>query len=477
MFKRLLIPSLFLLAIVLISSCGSSRKTGFALQSEIWEETDADTGKKEIYLTGTKPIDSVDQSKLIVDVWTVEIDDYPDEVRLKSRVFDSSGNFVTNMADPYKLDSNANYWVSLNETLGKVLKRGPIDIENFTVREFGAGDSIPYNIVLSVDYSGSMSGVMEAIFEGTEIFVGMKHPYDNIGLTSFNKDFDVKVPMMNDSNKILNIYRTRKTAGFGLFSAVNDAALNCVDMLDSTDEEVPRVMVLFSDGDDNYSKKKIGEVIERAKEEKVHIFTVAFGYTKDKNMRYMAEYTGGKFYKARSKEELIAIFRDIYMSLRYYYLVSYKPPRFWGYHLVEVGVKVPDREDSLFAYGEYDSKDMFPWDDIGDIFERPIQFDYNKAVIKDESIYIIEEVADAMLSLPKLKLEIQGHTDNIGGVEFNMDLSNRRAQSVMDALIGYGIDPRRLRSRGFGFSDPVAPNDTEENRAKNRRTQFEILAK
>jgi hypothetical protein len=334
MFKKVVLPTLAILSFLLIWSCGSNRKTGFELQSEIWDDTD--TSETPIYITGTKPIDSVDQSKLNLDIWTIEIDDYPNEIRLKSRVFDSAGHFVTNMADPYKIDTNANYWVSLNETLGKVIKRGPIDIDSFKVREFGAGDSIPYNIVLSVDYSGSMKGVIEAIYEGTELFIKLKFPYDNIGLTSFNKDFDIKVPMMNDSNKILNIYRSRKRDGFGLFSAVNDAVWNCVDMLDSTDEEVPRVMVIFSDGDDNYSKKKIGEVIERAKKEKIHIFTVAFGYTKDKNMRYMAEYTGGKFYKARSKEELISIFRDIYMSLRYYYLVSYKPPKYWGYHLVEL---------------------------------------------------------------------------------------------------------------------------------------------
>jgi OOP family OmpA-OmpF porin len=120
---------------------------------------------------------------------------------------------------------------------------------------------------------------------------------------------------------------------------------------------------------------------------------------------------------------------------------------------------------------------MFPWSDTSDTFKRPILFDYNQAVIKPESDIIIEEVADAMLSAPRLKLEVQGHTDNIGGVEFNMDLSMRRAQAVMDALIKLGVEERRLRARGFGFSIPIVPNDTEENRARNRRTEFKILAK
>ena len=82
-----------------------------------------------------------------------------------------------------------------------------------------------------------------------------------------------------------------------------------------------------------------------------------------------------------------------------------------------------------------------------------------------------------MLSDPKLKLEIQGHTDNVGGVDYNMTLSENRARAVYDALISRGIEPSRLRYRGFGFSRPIASNDTEEGRAKNRRTEFVILAK
>ncbi len=82
-----------------------------------------------------------------------------------------------------------------------------------------------------------------------------------------------------------------------------------------------------------------------------------------------------------------------------------------------------------------------------------------------------------MMSRPRLRLEIQGHTDNIGTIEYNQRLSERRAKAVYDALVERGVDPKRLRWRGFGMSQPVAPNDTEEGRALNRRTQFVILAK
>jgi len=91
-------------------------------------------------------------------------------------------------------------------------------------------------------------------------------------------------------------------------------------------------------------------------------------------LRYLAQYTGGKFYKAYTKEELISIFRDIYMSLRYYYLVTYHPPKYWGYHKVRSYLDIPERHDTLYAEAEYNTSDLMPWDDIGKAFTRPISF-------------------------------------------------------------------------------------------------------
>ena len=98
--------------------------------------------------------------------------------------------------------------------------------------------------------------------------------------------------------------------------------------------------------------------------------------------------------------------------------------------------------------------------------------------IKPESYYIIDEIVDAMLSRPKLKLEIQGHTDSQGTIEYNQVLSEQRAKAVYDEIIKKGnIDENRLRFVGFGYSRPITSNDTEEGRSKNRRTQFVVLAK
>ena len=77
--------------------------------------------------------------------------------------------------------------------------------------------------------------------------------------------------------------------------------------------------------------------------------------------------------------------------------------------------------------------------------------------------------------IPTLKIEISGHTDNIGTESFNEILSQRRADAVVRYLVAKGINKDRLSAKGYGQSLPVESNDTEQGRAANRRTEFEIL--
>jgi outer membrane protein OmpA-like peptidoglycan-associated protein len=191
----------------------------------------------------------------------------------------------------------------------------------------------------------------------------------------------------------------------------------------------------------------------------------------------MAKYTGGKFYKAKSKEELEKIFKEIYLSLRNFYLIKYKPPVFWGLHQFFLSLNFPKRDSNLIARGEYDTSELFDFDDLEKVFTRPILFEFNKFNVLPASYQILDEITDAMMSKPTIRLEIQGHTDNVGTAEINQTLSENRAKAVEEELIKRGIEPARLRFRGFGFSQPIESNLTEEGRAKNRRTAFKLISK
>ncbi len=479
--NKIVLIAIALINIYMLLSCASAdRKRDFEFmeeQKEVMIEMAEDSSAidKPIYIKATLPVNSANPQKMIFDIFRINTDYYPDSLKFHARVYDSLGNFITNMADPYKLNPDAKYFTALKEQLGKHYNIREEQVPQFTVREFGAGDSIAFNIALAVDYSGSMEPVMGAIYEGMEIFVDMKFPYDKIAIASFNKNFSIKVPLQKDKNAIINTYKANREQGFGLFSAVYDAIYGAMKIFDQTDFNEPRILVVFSDGDDNYSKKKTGELIAKAKRENINIFCVAFGYPKDENLMEIAKYTGGKFYRIYSKQEMIDVFRDIYLSLRYYYLFTYKPPKYWGYHHIFADLQISGRDATLVAEGEYDTSDL--WNDVGDEFVRPILFDFAKYEIKPESLPLIDEIVDAMMSRPKLRLEIQGHTDNVGTIEFNQTLSENRARAVYDAIVSRGIDNSRLRYIGLGMSRPIASNDTEEGRSKNRRTQFVVLAK
>ncbi|HKY60730.1 MAG TPA: DUF4892 domain-containing protein [Gemmatimonadota bacterium] len=102
-----------------------------------------------------------------------------------------------------------------------------------------------------------------------------------------------------------------------------------------------------------------------------------------------------------------------------------------------------------------------------------IHFDTDKTDIKPESEPTLQEIAGLLQQDSTLKLYVVGHTDNVGGFDYNMDLSRRRAASVVDALkTRHGIQAARLTAAGVGMLAPMAPNDTEEGRAKNRRVEL-----
>ncbi len=102
-----------------------------------------------------------------------------------------------------------------------------------------------------------------------------------------------------------------------------------------------------------------------------------------------------------------------------------------------------------------------------------IFFDTNKSEVKPESKPALAEIASLLRQQPLLKLHVVGHTDNVGGYEFNLGLSKRRADAVVAALVkGYGIPAGRLTPNGVAYLAPVAVNTTEEGRAKNRRVEL-----
>ncbi|MGB4665343.1 MAG: OmpA family protein, partial [Bacteroidales bacterium] len=104
-----------------------------------------------------------------------------------------------------------------------------------------------------------------------------------------------------------------------------------------------------------------------------------------------------------------------------------------------------------------------------------IFFDFNKATLRPESKTELQNIIEFLQQNPNISLEISGHTDNVGSYEYNLNLSEKRAQAVVDYLIQQGISSNRLVYKGYSYTKPIASNSTEEGRQLNRRVEFKII--
>jgi len=133
-----------------------------------------------------------------------------------------------------------------------------------------------------------------------------------------------------------------------------------------------------------------------------------------------------------------------------------------GYALVSnvrIAVGAPDTRSKLITEGK--------------LVSYGIYFDVNKDVVKPESYGTLKDIATVLNENPDVRVKITGHTDSDGADDANLDLSKRRAASVMNELVKtFGIDASRMEADGMGETQPVAPNDSPSNKALNRRVEF-----
>ncbi|MCZ7557674.1 MAG: DUF6089 family protein [Bacteroidia bacterium] len=134
----------------------------------------------------------------------------------------------------------------------------------------------------------------------------------------------------------------------------------------------------------------------------------------------------------------------------------------------EDGKEVRDGTDPLVA-------DVLRMEQSGNIVLEGINFETNSAQITPDSEPTLTKALNTLRTNPQLRVEIQGHTDDVGNDRANQRLSEARANSVRDYLVQRGIDGGRMTTRGYGETAPLVPNDSDENRAKNRRIQFQVL--
>ncbi|MCO4292985.1 OmpA family protein [Solitalea sp. MAHUQ-68] len=109
-------------------------------------------------------------------------------------------------------------------------------------------------------------------------------------------------------------------------------------------------------------------------------------------------------------------------------------------------------------------------------FDSKVLFDVNKYDLKDASKNAVKQLSEIINKYPDTYVQIQGHTDNTGKDDYNMTLSQKRAEAVMNYAVSIGVQANRLMSQGMGETTPIADNNTVDGRTQNRRVEFYIVA-
>ncbi|MDR4497835.1 MAG: OmpA family protein [Candidatus Scalindua sp.] len=129
--------------------------------------------------------------------------------------------------------------------------------------------------------------------------------------------------------------------------------------------------------------------------------------------------------------------------------------------------------------GVYDDRDECPGTPKGAIVDfrgcwviKGVKFDYKKWDILPQFNTNLDNAVNVLKKNPMLEIRIEGHTDNIGSMEYNLELSQKRAEAIKEYLVGNGINESRITTIGIGFSQPIATNETPEGRALNRRAEL-----
>lgn len=405
----------------------------------------------------------------------VDDSDYPDEIRLRVLVYDNEGKYISGLAPPYLPDNRVvrDYWKQLTDSCESTKNV----IEDFQVTEIREKDARKHAIAFALDHSPSMGTNRIARLQvAVQRLLSAIKPGDAVAIVKFDAKLHTEVELTYDISTALRkfVVDSGQSGKYGGGTALFDAVNHSISLLNKADDSYKKVLIAFSDGQDNSSKSKIDSVLRFANASNVEIYTIAYGAA-DKTLETMAEYTGGRMYRTLSSNEFPFIFRDIYLLLKNYYLISYKPPVCENLHTVNVFLGSADDKLLFKAQGQYDKSIFRRHSPVGTVAMLNIEFDFGSALINSESFHLVDRVADAMLNNPNMKILITGHTDDIGSEESNMALSLRRAESVKNAITAKGINPNRIRIKGLGESSPLVPNDSEENRRTNRRTEFTII--
>ncbi len=444
------------------------------------------------YISSTRHIDDVSKNEpLEMDIISVDRSGYPGEMTVRVVVVDTSGNYISGLAPPLGSDSISNiYFTRLSET---------IDHHNysrsFEITEIQESASMPYDLSLVLDYSGSMIGTIDYLEESLKHFILRKYLNDRISITKFDDKINTKVPLLSDSEEIFDHFKFERLLGYGGRTALYAAVDKGLMAIDSSERK--KVLILFTDGNENSSFQYFGQyaftanqLATRLRSSNTKLFIVSYGTgTNTELLLQLASLSDGQIYFISSPEYITRVFDEMPRVLHQYYEIRYIPVEFQGNHRVILNYhNHPRRSNSTyfdyFIGDDFDISDMEF--DTANYWYRTISgkkpvsppqvavnFVFNEDFIRPDYLANLEKYLLYLKTYPGTEVEILAHADHVGTDEQCLVISQRRATAVRNYFLSKGIDENRLHTRSFGKIYPIWITEEETWKAsENRRVEL-----
>lgn len=425
-------------------------------------------------------------------------------------------------------------WCNLMVKNGKGKVR---QVDNFTVTENRGTDTLPNAVSVVLDYSGSMGWArVDALQDGAEKFIKSKRPEDLIAIVKYDHHVQLESRPIKDPQKLLKRLYFNDFSKFGGSTALLDAINSGIFSVQGEENVGKKIVIVMTDGFENASLATRNEVLAHAISGGVNIYTVGFGSLVDEDYLKSLSYTTmGGFYHIFETSDFNWVFNDIYSKATNYYTINYDAESTdsqvymlkvclengvadsmvvkYDNNPADVALLLSDdnnfKPNPVKAYGideidtrEFDKPEITNFSKVK--VRQPLQpkrfrldedrvttmeeefsqmklpkfnFFYDKTETVQETEIRIAELVAFMNKYPDIRLDIIGHTDNTGTLEYNEKLSMDRATMVKGLITAKGVKSDRLVAKGYGETSPVSDNETEEGKAKNRRVEFRIIDK
>ena len=454
----------------------------------------------EVFVVKDTSINDLPEDRDIrMKIIETDISNYPSEIKLKVIVYDSLGNFITDLAEPYgEIGTTKKYFKQVVEKSGKKVK----DVE-FSIKEIHDSPN-KFDIALTLDYSGSMSSDIQTLENSTEYFIKKKYKDDNYSIVKYDNNMKQVCPLTNNIDSLIkkgHFYK-EDMDGFGGGTALYASVGKGVESLKNAQNQ--KVVLLFTDGYENSSLEYVGKypvnpwfVANTLRTQNAKMIVIGLGDVNKPLLRELSYCTNGTFYNVKYPSNIKEVYKELQHNFRTYYEITIKPIITDGEHIVQI--VYDNRIDSAITERPYYINYIPP--EISDVNIDTTSYWYDKTMIQKkyklafqpqalvnfqldadniqkEYTKQLNNMAKYFKANPGLFIEIYGHTDSQGSDEYNMKLSNKRAKAIRDYFVRRGVKSSQIKWKGMGKTQLIYPEDKEEWMAKeNRRVEIIIWQK